>query len=434
MTTERSQDLFARAQAVIPGGVSSPVRAFKSVGGTPRYVASASGSTVTDVDGNKYVDLVGSWGPMILGHAHPEVVAAVQAVAGQSFSFGAPCEPEVELAEEIVKRVGPVERVRFTNSGTEAVMTAIRIARAKTGRNLIVKFAGCYHGHADSMLVAAGSGVVTLSLPDSLGIPQAVADDTIVLPYGDANALAELFTERGSEIAAVITEAVPANMGVIVPPIGFNKLIATLTKAHGALFILDEVMTGFRVSPAGWWGIEGQSEGWNADLFTFGKVIGGGMPLAAVAGSAECLDVLAPLGPVYQAGTLSGNPVATTAGLVTLQHCSPDVYAKLDATATQVAAIVTQALQAVGVAHQLQKAGNLFSIFFASGPVTNFAEAKSQDAAAYATFFHAMLENGVWLPPSAFESWFVSAAHTATDLEMIEQAATRAAQVVAARN
>ena len=278
MSTSSSEELFARAQAVIPGGVSSPVRAFKSVGGTPRYVASASGSTITDADGNKYVDLVGSWGPMILGHAHPEVVAAVQAVAGRSFSFGAPCEPEVELAEEIVKRVGPVERVRFTNSGTEAVMTAIRIARAKTGRNRIVKFAGCYHGHADSMLVAAGSGVATLSLPDSLGIPQAVADDTIVLPYGDGGALQELFTTRGSEIAAVITEAVPANMGVVVPPTGFNALIASLTKTHGALFILDEVMTGFRVSSAGWWGIEGKSESWNADLFTFGKVIGGGMP------------------------------------------------------------------------------------------------------------------------------------------------------------
>jgi glutamate-1-semialdehyde 2,1-aminomutase len=324
--------------------------------------------------------------------------------------------------------------VRFTNSGTEAVMTAIRIARAKTGRNLIVKFAGCYHGHADSMLVAAGSGVATLSLPDSLGIPQAVADDTIVLPYGDADALQELFAERGSEIAAVITEAVPANMGVVVPPSGFNAQIAWLTKTHGALFILDEVMTGFRVSSAGWWGIEGKSESWNADLFTFGKVIGGGMPLAAVAGSAECLDVLAPLGPVYQAGTLSGNPVATTAGLATLQLCTPDVYAKLDDTATQVAAIVTQALQVAGVPHQLQMAGNLFSIFFARQPVTNFAEAKAQDASAYATFFHTMLENGVWLPPSAFESWFVSAAHTAHDLEVIERAATQAAQAVAARN
>jgi glutamate-1-semialdehyde 2,1-aminomutase len=281
------------------------------------------------------------------------------------------------------------------------------------------------------MLVAAGSGVATLSMPDSLGIPQAVADDTIVLPYGDASALEELFAERGQQVAAVITEAAPANMGVVEPPDGFNGLIAKLTKLHGALFIMDEVMTGFRVSAAGWWGIEGQSEHWQADLFTFGKVIGGGMPLAAVAGSAECLDVLAPRGPVYQAGTLSGNPVATTAGLVTLQHCTPDVYAKLDETATQVSAIVTQALRAAGVAHQLQQAGNLFSIFFTQNPVRNFDEARNQDTSAYATFFHTMLKNGVWLPPSAFEAWFVSAAHRAEDLEVIERASAQAALAIA---
>lgn len=431
MSTTRSEDLFNVAQSVIPGGVSSPVRAFKSVGGTPRFVASAQGSRVTDVDGNTYVDLVGAWGPMILGHAHPDVVAAVQDVASRSFSFGAPCEVEVELAREIVQRVSPVERVRFTNSGTEAVMTAVRIARAKTGRSLIVKFAGCYHGHADAMLVASGSGVATLSLPDSLGIPHTVANDTIVLPYGDIGALEDLFCERGDDIAAVITEAVPANMGVIPPPPGFNARIASLTQHHGALFILDEVMTGFRVSAAGWWGLEGVLEGWQADLFTFGKVIGGGLPLAAVAGTAECLDLLAPAGPVYQAGTLSGNPIASTAGLVTLQHCTPDVYERLDATAEQVAKIITQALQNAGVAHQLQYAGNLFSVFFAQHPVGNFAEAKAQNTQAYAVFFHEMLNNGVWLPPSAFESWFVSASHTDEDLAVIDAAATHAAQRVA---
>ncbi|MDO8307219.1 MAG: glutamate-1-semialdehyde 2,1-aminomutase [Actinomycetota bacterium] len=426
-----SEEWFARAQNVIPGGVSSPVRAFRSVGGTPRYVAHAHGSRITDTEGREYVDLVGAWGPMILGHAHPGVVAQVTRAVAASASFGAPCPPEVELAEEIARRVAPAERVRFTSSGTEAVMTALRLARAKTGRDVVVKFAGCYHGHADSLLVAAGSGVATLGLPDSPGVTPGTAQDTLVLPYGDVAALEELFAARGSEIACVITEAVPANMGVVPPPLGFNARLASITREHGALLILDEVMTGFRMSAAGWWGIEGATEGWQPDLFTYGKVIGGGMPLAAVAGPAATMDLLAPAGPVYQAGTLSGNPVATTAGLATLRLCTPQVYAHLDATAGAVRRIITEALTRHGVIHQAPQAGNLFSFFFTATPVRTYDDARTQNTSAFAAFFHSMLDGGVWLPPSAYEAWFVSAAHTDDDLAVIESAAHSAAAAAA---
>lgn len=432
-----SHSWHERAQLVIPGGVSSPVRAFKGVGGTPRYYVRGEGSLIWDVDGNKYIDLVGSWGPMIVGHAHPAVVEAVTQAAKLSASFGAPSPNEVLLAEEIRSRVPAIngvpaaERVRFVSSGTEAVMTAIRLARAATGRNLIVKFAGCYHGHSDALLVQAGSGVATLGLPNSPGVTPGQTQDTIVLDYNDLAALRELFAARGSEIAAVITEPVPANMGVVPPVAGFNAEIASLTKANGALFIFDEVMTGFRIARGGYFESVAH-EGWVPNLFTYGKVIGGGYPVAAVAGPARVMDLLAPVGNVYQAGTLSGNPVATAAGLATLQQCDAKLYETLNARALDISNLISAALNNAGVAHQLQADGNLFSIFFSETPVTNFAEAQKQNLKQFNAFFHAMLENGVSIPPSAFEAWFVSGAITDADVERIGEVAKIAASAAAA--
>ena len=427
-----SEALFERARVVMPGGVSSPVRAFGAVGGTPRFVAAARGAGITDVDGRSYVDLVGGWGPAILGHAHPLVVEAVQRAVAEGASFGAPSVPELELAEAVVARVAPVQRVRFTSSGTEAVMTAVRLARAATGRRLVVKFAGCYHGHADAFLVAAGSGAMTLGLPDSPGVTAGVAADTIVVDYGDLGAVEAAFADHHGAIAAVLTEAAPANMGVVPPPAGFNLGLRELCDRHGALLILDEVLTGFRVGPAGWWGREGALEGWDPDLFTYGKVIGGGLPLAAVAGPASLLDLLAPAGPVYQAGTLSGNPAAATAGLTTLALLDDAAYAILDAAADRVAAAARAALDAAGVPHVLQRAGNLLSVFFTDRAVVDLNSARTQDGAAFARFFHAALDDGLWLPPSPFEAWFVSTAHGEPEFARVAHALEAGAAAAAA--
>ncbi|WP_136314396.1 glutamate-1-semialdehyde 2,1-aminomutase [Actinomyces procaprae] len=463
-------DLFAAARAVIPGGVDSPVRAFGSVGGTPAFITRARGARVTDAEGREYVDLVGSWGPALLGHAHPEVVAAVQAAAARGLSFGAPTSTETELAAAVRRRVPPVERLRLVSTGTEATMTAVRLARGATGRDLVVKFAGCYHGHSDGLLSAAGSGVATGGLPGSAGVPEAVAAQTLVLPYNDVDALEACFAARGEEIAAVITEPAPANMGVVPPAPGFNAAIRRVTAEHGALMIADEVLSGFRVGPAGFWGLEavdgwtaeavdpgacaqqpspswpgdpdGNNSGWREraawvpDLFTFGKVIGGGMPLAAVGGRADVMELLAPLGPVYQAGTLSGNPLATAAGLATLALADAGVYSTVAHRAREIGAIVGAALEDEGVPHRVQYSGSLFSVMF--GPaaeaegVRDYEAARAQETWRFAPFFHAFLGAGVALPPSVFEAWFVSAAHGDAEVERIAAAAPAAARAAAA--
>ena len=405
-STDMSAKLFAEACDVIPGGVNSPVRAFASVGGTPRFITSAKGCWLTDADDNRYVDLVCSWGPMILGPAHRAVVEAVQRVAVDGLSFGAPTPSESELAREIIDRVGPVEKLRLVNSGTEATMSAIRLARGYTGRAKIVKFAGCYHGHSDALLADAGSGVATLGLPSSPGVTGAAAADTIVVPYNNVAAVEDVFERFGDEIACLITEASPGNMGAVPPLPGFNDALRRITAAHGALLVVDEVMTGFRVSRSGWYGLEPVE----ADLFTFGKVMSGGLPAAAFGGRAEVMGRLAPLGPVYQAGTLSGNPVAMAAGLATLRAADADVYTKLDANADRLTGLITEALTAAGVAHRISRAGNMFSVFFSDEPVVDFASARATDTWRFPAFFHGLLDAGVYAPPSAFEAWFVSAA------------------------
>jgi glutamate-1-semialdehyde 2,1-aminomutase len=410
--------------------VNSPVRAFSAVGGTPRFVRSASGAWLTDVDGNEYVDLICSWGPMLLGHAHPEVQAAVNAAVARGTSYGTPTEPEVELAEEIVART-PVEAVRLVSSGTEATMSAIRLARGFTGRDVIVKFAGCYHGHVDSLLASAGSGLATFSVPGTPGVPESSTALTLVLPYNDRAAVEKAFAEHGDRIACLITEAAPGNMGVVPPEAGFNGFLAETCAAHGALFISDEVMTGFRATREGGWGLDGATEGWVPDLMTFGKVMGGGFPAAAFGGRRDVMSRLAPEGPVYQAGTLSGNPIATTAGLATLRLATDEVYAHIGAAADVIRTAAAEALTAAGVPHVVQSAGTMFSVFFTDAPVRDFEGASAQDVGAYAAFFHAMLDAGVYLPPSAYEAWFLSAAHDDRAVQTVLDALPAAAAAAA---
>ncbi|MDQ3628672.1 MAG: glutamate-1-semialdehyde 2,1-aminomutase [Actinomycetota bacterium] len=427
--------MFDRARAVTPGGVNSPVRAFRAVGGTPRFMRSGNGAYLSDVDGNTYVDLVCSWGPLLLGHAHPQVLEAVVSAAARGTSFGTPSEPEVALAEEIVART-PAEQVRLVSSGTEATMSAIRLARGATGREVIVKFAGCYHGHVDALLAQAGSGLATFAIPGTPGVPVASTASTLVLPYNDRDALEQVFAERGEQIACVITEAAAGNMGAVAPLPGFNGFLADLTHRHGALLISDEVMTGFRVTRHGWWGLDGRLEGWAPDLMTFGKVMGGGFPAAAFGGRADLMAHLAPDGPVYQAGTLSGNPVATTAGLTTLQLATDEVYASVDTAAERIRSLTTAALAQAGVPHVVQSCGSMFSVFFVRDPhttrITDFTGAQAQEQHRFRAFFHAMLERGVYLPPSAFESWFVSAAHDDGAIDRIAEALPYAARAAAA--
>ncbi len=436
--TDRNDDWFARARAVTPGGVNSPVRAYGSVGGAPRFLASARGAEVTDAAGRTYVDLVASWGPALLGHADPAVVAAVQEAAARGLSFGAPTGGEVELAELIAERVAvgddrPVEKVRLVSTGTEATMTAIRLARGYTGRDLLVKFAGHYHGHSDGLLAAAGSGVATLALPGSAGVPAPIAAQTLVLPYNDLDAVRAAFAEHGERIAAVIVEAASANMGVVPPLPGFNAALADIAHAAGALLILDEVLTGFRVHPAGFWGLQAAAgERYTPDLFTFGKVVGGGMPLAALGGRGDVMDALAPVGPVYQAGTLSGNPLSVAAGLATLRRATPEVYARVDAAAAVLADALGAALTEAGVVHAVPRAGSLFGMAFLPAAPRDYATALTQDAWRYPPFFHAMLDAGVSLPPSVYEAWFLTAAHDAAALERVVAALPAAARAAAA--
>ena len=420
----RSSELFARARRVIPGGVNSPVRAFKGVGGEPVFFARGEGPWLIDVDGRRYVDYVGSWGPMILGHAHPEVVRAVQETAARGLGFGAPTELEVEMAELLCELVPSLERVRMVNSGTEATMSAIRLARGFTGRDLIVKFEGCYHGHSDSLLVKAGSGALTLGVPTSPGVPADLARHTLTLPYNDAAACERAFAEHGAHIACVIVEPVAGNMNCVPPVPGFLETLRALCDRHGALLIFDEVMTGFRVALGG-----AQARyGVRPDLTTLGKVVGGGMPVGAFGGRADVMAHVAPEGPVYQAGTLSGNPVAMAAGLATLRRVRAEgFFERLEALGRRLTEGLRARAQAAGVPLSTHCVGGMFGIFFTEvDPVTRYEEVTACDVERFRRFFHAMLEEGVYLAPSAFEAGFVSAAHEETHIDATLAAAERA--------
>ncbi len=425
MTTERSEAAFARAARLMPGGVSSPVRAFGAVGGTPRFVRRASGARVWDVDGNELIDLVGSWGAMIAGHAHPAVVEAVERAARDGTSFGMPCEAEAALAAEIADRMPSVERARFVSSGTEAVMSAVRLARAATGREVIVKLEGCYHGHADGLLAKAGSGLATFGLPGSPGVPAEASRHTITLPFGDVGAMAEVFERHGASIAAVVLEPIAGNMGLVPPPEGYLESVRTLTADHGALLVFDEVMTGLRVSRGGAQELFGVAP----DLTTLGKVIGGGLPVGAYGGRADLMSLVAPEGPVYQAGTLSGNPLGMAAGLATLSLLDAAAYDRLERAGRALEEGLRGALESEWEGPvAVQRVGSMLTAFFGADQVRDFAGASAADHAAFGRFFHAMLGRGVHLPPSGYEAWFLSLAHGPGEIETIIEAARSSAR------
>lgn len=418
-STTASERLYAAAQRLLPGGVNSPVRAFKGVGGTPRFIVRGEGSTLIDADGNRYLDLVLSWGPLILGHAHPAVVAAVVDSVHHGTTFGAPTELETRLAERVVATFPGMEMVRFVSSGTEALMSAVRLVRAATGRRLIVKFDGCYHGHADALLAAAGSGVATLGLPDTPGITPETVADTVVLTFNDLAGVETLFSARGAEIAAVLVEPVAGNMGVVPPVPGFLEGLRTVTRQHGSLLVFDEVMTGWRVHPGGAQALYGV----RPDLTCVGKVVGGGFPAAAYGGSRDLMQLIAPAGPVYQAGTLSGNPVAMAAGLATLEVLSESgQWQRASDWAEQAESMIHSAAGRAGIPVTVQRVGTMFTPFFTDRPVRTFEEAKLTDREAYSRFFHAMLDAGIYLPPSAYEAAFTSVVHGDRELELLDSA------------
>ena len=419
----QSEALFERAQKVIPGGVNSPVRAFKAVGGTPLFIRKAEGCRMWDADGKPYIDYIGSWGPMIHGHAYPPILEAIKEAADRGTSFGAPCAAEVELADRVVRLVPSVQKVRFVSSGTEATMSALRLARGVTGRRKILKFEGCYHGHADSLLVAAGSGVATLGIPGSPGVTEGTAADTLTAPFNDIAAVERVVAAHGDDLAAVIVEPVAGNMGCVSPHDGYLQGLREITKRCRALLIFDEVMTGFRIALGG----AQQLYGIAPDLTCLGKIIGGGLPVAAYGGSAELMDHVAPLGPVYQAGTLSGNPLAMAAGCAALDALlRPGAYEHLDALSVRLQVGLARAAQAAGVMLTVNRVGSMLTGFFCRGPVTDFASAKSSDTKRFARFFHALLERGVYFPPAQYEAAFVSLAHTEKDIDETVAAAAEA--------
>jgi glutamate-1-semialdehyde 2,1-aminomutase len=411
---KNSKKLFAEAQRYLPGGVDSPVRAFKTVGGTPPFIARGKGSKIYDVDGNEYIDYVGSWGPLILGHSPPQVVTALKEAVERGTSFGAPTEQETTLARMISEAIPSIEMLRFVNSGTEATMTALRLARAFTGRDKIVKFAGGYHGHGDGLLVKGGSGLATLGIPDSPGVPMSYAQNTLLVPYNNAEAVEQIFQGYPKEIAAVIVEPVAANMGVVVPQPGFLARLRQLTSEFGALLIFDEVVTGFRVAYGGAQGLYGITP----DLTCLGKIIGGGLPIGAYGGKREIMQMMAPLGPVYQAGTLSGNPLAMTAGIETLKILQPpETYRQLEMKSAALEEGITRAAAKVGTRLQVSRVASLLTVFFASNPVVDYESAKQADTTLFSKFFHGLLAEGIYWPPSPFETAFVSLAHSGDDIQ-----------------